>query len=443
MRKTTLWIVGAFALSGIIYLLSPGIGHLIDSQAAWTWREEFIYLSGTAAFVFMTLAMVIAVRPAWLDRAMNGLDKAYGLHKWAGICATVCVLLHWLAERVPKWMVEFGWVTHPGHLGGDAVPPAWQVQLVDSGALVGEWTFYVLTALVVLALFQRIPYRWFRYVHKVFPLVYLAAAYHVLAMLFKGSWWATPAGWLLAVLTAVGVVASCVSLFQRIGASRKVKAVIRNVEGHDNGLVDITLQVLGNGFRHESGQFAFVSFEHDDEPHPFTIASSGDDPHTLRFAIKALGDFTNTLPVDLREGQTVEIEGPYGQFGFDVDGERQVWVAGGIGITPFMSRLEALANCGGAKQPVDLWYCTRSERDGAFPDRLDELCEQAGVTLHRVYAEHKQYLNANTIWAAVKNLCGVDVWFCGPQGFAESLRKGLARYGFRDSAFHYDRFSMR
>jgi len=443
MRKTTLWIIGAFAASAAIFLLSPGPGLLSGDASGWVWREQVVLFSGVVALVFMTVAMVTSVRPAWLDRATGGLDKAYGLHKWAGICVAIAALLHWLGEEGPKWLVQLGWLAHPGHLGGDAVPPEWMERLVDTGALVGEWTFYVLLALVVVALFQRIPYRWFRYVHKAFPLVYLAAVFHTFAVMFKTGWWTTPAAWLLAGIAAVGVAASLVALFGRIGAERKVKAIIRRIERHGNGIVDITLQVLGNGFVHQSGQFAFVSFAHDREPHPYTIASSGDDPYTLRFAIKRLGDFTGALPERVREGQTVEIEGPYGQFSFDVDGERQIWVAGGIGITPFLSRLEALANSGGSGQPIDLWYCTRDDEDGAFPLQLEALCERAGVTLHRVVAAKRQYLHANAIQARVKRLCRANVWFCGPQSFAESLRKGLGRYGFRASAFHYDRFGMR
>lgn len=442
MRKTTLWIIGSFATAAVIYLLSPGPAALVLEPTAWTWREEVMLLCGVVALVFMTLTMVIAARPAWLDRAMNGLDKAYGLHKWAGICATIAVVLHWLSENAPKWMVELGWIAHPGHLGGE-LPPAWVERLIDSGALIGEWTFYVLAALVVIALFQRIPYRWFRYVHKLFPLVYLATVCHVVAVLPKNGWWSTPAAYLLVALMAIGVAASLMALFGRIGAARKVRAIIRRIEHHDSGIVDITMEALGNGFAHETGQFAFVRFQHDREPHPYTIASSGDDPYTLRFAIKGLGDFTRQLGDGIRLGHTVEIEGPYGQFGFDSDGERQIWVAGGIGITPFMSRLEALANSGGSGRPIDLWYCTRSEKDGAFPQQLEALCERAGVTLHRVTAEKKQYLDAHAIRIAVRNLIGVNVWFCGPQSFADSLRRGLSRYGFKDSAFHYDRFSMR
>ena len=37
----------------------------------------------------MVLAMLLALRLAWMDRALGGMDKVYRLHKWAGIGAIV------------------------------------------------------------------------------------------------------------------------------------------------------------------------------------------------------------------------------------------------------------------------------------------------------------------------------------------------------------------
>ena len=52
------------------------------------------------------------------------------------------------------------------------------------------------------------------------------------------------------------------------------------------------------------------------------------------FSIKGLGDYTRRLPKQLFPGQMVTVEGPYGRFDFRGDCPRQLWLAGGIGITP-------------------------------------------------------------------------------------------------------------
>lgn len=442
MTTTTKWIAGSGIVSLAIYLLSPGLGSLVATPTGWEWREQIVNLSGVTALILMTLTMVVAVRPSWLDRAVGGLDKAYGLHKWAGIFSTIAIAFHWLIEHIPKIAVMRGRIAYPGNLGADNPLPQWQIDLFESSAKIAEWGFFALIVLVIIALFQKIPYRWFRTIHKIFPIIFLTAAFHAVTIMVKTNWWSSPAGYLVAIASLIGTIASFISLAQKIGASRKIKAVVESVEHYENGIIDVTLSAAGDGFTHIPGQFAFVSFE-GGEPHPFTIASSGDDPHTLRFAIKALGDHTGTLQNNVEPGQVAEIEGPYGQFHFDAVSERQIWIAGGIGVTPFLARLEALANKGGSKKPVDFWYCVTTEKDAAFPDDLDALCQRAGVTLHRMSAAGKQFLNANIINDTVQNLKDASVWFCGPESFARSLIRSLGPLGLKKNAFHHDNFNMR
>ncbi len=43
----------------------------------------------------------------------------------------------------------------------------------------------------------------------------------------------------------------------------------------------------------------------------------------------------------LRTGTRVQVEGPYGRFDFRKGGARQIWLAGGIGITPFLAWAES------------------------------------------------------------------------------------------------------
>ncbi len=443
MERTAKWVSGTAAFGLAVYLLSPGLFTLIDNPAPLTWRNELVNLTGVIALALMALTMVISVRPGWADRITGGLDKAYVIHKWAGIFSMVALLLHWLMENFPKWMVEWGWITHPGHLGGDFAPPFWMIAVVRTGVLLVEPAFYLLVILVAVALIPKVPYHLFRMFHKVFPIVFLIGAYHSVTILFKLQWWLSPAAWLILALALTGVWASFIALKGRIGTSRKYAATIDHIDRYENGLVDLVLDVQGNGFASLPGQYAFLTFAHSSEPHPYTIASSGDDPRHVRFVIKALGDHTSALPDKIESGQPVTIEGPYGQFFLDRSGERQIWVAGGIGITPFMARLEALAHDGGSRKPVDFWYCTTSEADARFPDRLEELCHKAGVTLHRMSAASNQFLNADIIRDTIRNLQDTTVWFCGPEGFARSLKAGLASYGVKPSAFHHDNFNMR
>ncbi|MFM2486221.1 ferredoxin reductase domain-containing protein [Celerinatantimonas yamalensis] len=56
-------------------------------------------------------------------------------------------------------------------------------------------------------------------------------------------------------------------------------------------------------FEHLPGQFAFVRFAHDKEPHPFSIMSASPEGKSLHFAIKSLGDYTSVLAAHDRAGR--------------------------------------------------------------------------------------------------------------------------------------------
>src|SRR3546814_8506590 len=83
-----------------------------------------------------------------------------------------------------------------------------------------------------------------------------------------------------------------------------------------------------------------------------------------------------------RSGQEVRIECPYGCFSCDDDCARQIWIGGGIGITPFISRMQYLAqSAGGARPEIDLFYST-AEVDEEALDKLKADEAAAHIRLH-------------------------------------------------------------
>lgn len=55
----------------------------------FAFRNVFNQFSGVLAIGSMSICMILATRPAWLERKLDGLDKGYRLHKWMGITALV------------------------------------------------------------------------------------------------------------------------------------------------------------------------------------------------------------------------------------------------------------------------------------------------------------------------------------------------------------------
>ena len=78
------------------------------------------------------------------------------------------------------------------------------------------------------------------------------------------------------------------------------------------------------------------------EAHPFTIA--GVDEMTRRFVIRAAGDCTDNFVSTVKVGDRFRIGRAVGRFLPQIDSQpkEQFWVAGGVGITPFLSALERI-----------------------------------------------------------------------------------------------------
>lgn len=404
-------------------------------SAVWPTLTGFFVLRGVAvdytgmtAMAVMSAGMILALRPATLEPLVGGLDKGYRLHKWLGIAGLVLAVTHWLWAQGPKWLVGLGWLARPERHGPAGPLPALEAFLRSQRGLaegVGEWAFYAVVALIVLALIKAVPYHLFRRLHRLFPVAYLALVFHAL-LLTPVTFWTSPVGPVMGLLMGGGVVAAVASLAGAIGRYRRAGGVVEAVERLGDDVLRITMALDAPSVwrGHQAGQFALIAFDDREGAHPFTIASAWTGDGRMTVLVKALGDYTRTLVDDLSVGRRVTVEGPYGRFVFDRGRARQIWVAGGIGITPFLARLEALAARGAGNEPVDLIY-TAAAPEPALVDRLQRLSAAAGVRLHVLSDARDGLLTTDRLKAMVPDWWQAEVWFCGPGGFARALRRGL------------------
>ena len=401
--------------------------------------EQLLTLSGYLAINFMSITMVLATRPAWLESPLGGLDSMYQLHKWTGILAVTFALTHWLIEMADDALEAL--------FGSDrSLKEADFSGLLDSlqdGAEdLGEPGLYLLLFLVVITLTRWVPYYYWRYLHRVIPLIYLVLAVHAM-LLAPLKWWQQPTGWLMALLIVGGAVASLQSLTGQIGRSRRYKGLVQAVKQTSANITEVVCDMGKRWPGHQAGQFALVTFDRIEGAHPFSLSSADNDSGQLSFHIKALGDYTRKIPRRLRSGQAVTLEGPYGRF--DPDSGRknaqQIWVAGGIGITPFLAALEnRLVNSDQKHPAVTLHYCTAGALGDPMLTRLQQLMKQLpDISLHIHDSLQGQRLTANQLQIHDSR---VDVWFCGPQGLAKALRSGLKQQSI-SLRFHQEVFEFR
>lgn len=305
----------------------------------------------------------------------------------------------------------------------------------------GEWSAWILIVLGIIAILRFVPYGWFRKLHKGFPIAFVVGAFHSVMLLPDGVA-STPFGLLVIAIALGGSAIAAYSLIGLIGHSRRHTGRVSSVTVTPAGIIDLQIKPNSDWPGHQAGQFALLTLERKEGAHPFSIVSDWKPDAGLRFAIKPLGDYTRALARRIQVGDAVTVEGPYGCFDFGEVSEDQIWVAGGIGVAPFLARLEWLAANGGTQGRVHFFYSVKKGVDATFPEGLEALCRRAGAELHlRIEATDGQ-INANEIGQFVTKARGV--WFCGPAGWASALQSALQRdYQLSPTRFHREFFEFR
>ena len=169
--------------------------------------------------------------------------------------------------------------------------------------------------------------------------------------------------------------------------------------------------------------------------HTFSIASSPSDQElvvTTRMRNTVFKQALSTLPI----GSGARIEGPMGSFSLHNNTARPaVFIAGGIGIAPFLSML-SYATEEKLRHPIVLFYANRYLQDAAFIDALWKL-ERANPrfrfvpTLTRVannngWKGKTGHISSEMLLAHVGILRGPIYYIAGPPAMVAATRRTLA-----------------
>lgn len=448
MTRGNIWLFwGFWAALSLLWLAFNSA--IFSAANIFALRQLLMQFSGVLAIGAMSVVMILSIRPRWAEARLGGLDKMYRLHKWLGIAVLGLAVFHWLWSEGLKWAVRLGVLARPARgPRPEITDPIRQFLGTHRGTAegVGEWAFYAAVALLLIALIKLIPYRWFRYSHRLMPIVYLALVFHSV-VLFDYRMWLTPLGLVVAALLVAGSYGALVSLFGQIGAGRRVSGEIAEMHNYPGVRSLETVIKLGRGWQgHKAGQFAFATASAIEGAHPYTIASAWDPANpTVTFISKELGDHTTGLVDRLKVGQKIAVEGPYGCFTFDDGLPRQIWVGAGIGITPFVARLKEMAarDSNEARPEIDLFHTTREVDEEAL-ERLAHDAQAAKVRLHTLIDARDGKLSGERIREMVPNWRDASVWFCGPIKFGAALRADFADQGLAvNERFHQELFELR
>lgn len=174
----------------------------------------------------------------------------------------------------------------------------------------------------------------------------------------------------------------------------------------------------------------FMQYQIGNDKKYFTISSTTHEQNimlTTRIDPNKCSDFKKAL-YNLAPGQTIEANGPHGSFVLEDPAKNYIFLAGGIGITPFRSILLDLNH---KQQTINtiLLYANRDENI-VFKDELEKL-----VKVHYFIGDN--HIDENALRPLISD---IRYLISGPEPFVLSLEKTLSNLGVLDENIKRDYF---
>ncbi|WP_161635252.1 ferredoxin reductase family protein [Aquimarina macrocephali] len=360
---------------------------------------------------------LMATRAKWVEKLFGGLDKMYLIHRRSGVIAVVLLLLHFIV--VPRDLVEF-----------------------NPGKPLGFYAFILIILGVILSavpFFKRkIPYHKWINIHKLMGSFYVLAVIHGLMVNSLIKELPITRVYVFG-MSFIGIAAWFYRAFLFNLFNKKLKYTIKTVQNLGHGITEIIMKTKADKLEYSAGQFAFFNFPSisKKEQHPFTISSHPYD-NELRIIIKGLGDYTNDINEKLSIGEQVLVEGPYGHFSSKyVKEQDQIWIAGGIGITPFLSLSKDLH-----PNKIKLFWCVYNEKEAVYKEELETISNDNPNFEFVIWSSKKSgHLTVENL--NLNSYTDKAYLICGPKSLKDNMTNQLIQKNVSKKYIYDEEFAFR
>ena len=440
------WKNGRFVMAYLVLMAVPfAATYALDMQEK-TAYAAFLSMFNTLAIMVFYIQFPLVSRLKHLAPFSN-INWSMALHRKTGQWLGIAFLLHPVLILAPRFFVSF-------NDGVDSL----MTTITAPQMLTGDIAWVALMVWVLLAVFRhrlKMSYELWRFTHMLgFVLIAILSTLHITSVgshgqfesQFNWLWWALCA-------LSVGLVLYNYGVKPLVVRAHPFKLV--NVKPVSTRDWQLTIEKPADSeFDFEPGQFVWINTSASGgvKDHPFSIASARAALPQVSFLIRNLGDYTSKLN-ELKVGQTVYVDGPYGSISLD-DAKRSkaiVLIAGGAGIGPMLSLLRGLAERRDSR-PVRLIYGN---------NRLDQMVLQEEIKmLEDQLPDFKQQLVCDqsegregvyhgvvdqTIITRVLGSHPIGDWavyLCGPEPMIDAVNKTLKKFGISGKNVHYERLSF-
>ncbi len=417
-------IIVLVILNVVVWFVFPPVN---DGRANFA-RQYAGEIIGANNIILMACSLVLSTRPKWAEPYFGGLDKMYLTHRHTGTAAFLLIFVHVLTVPISTT----GWAL---------------------GNYLAVIAFTGIVTIVLITLAPRIPflnrltggdYDDWKKLKRYIGIFFILAFIHALTI-------PNPLHALIAItwVQIFFVIGTLSYLYTEVFGGFFKKFLPYKVEAvkHPNtSSTEVILRAKKEPIqKHRAGQFLFVRFPGNktlNESHPFTISSAPSED-VLRLTIKASGNFTRDLFRDLKAGSEAVIEGAYGMFDYKAGGQKQIWLAGGIGVTPFLSFVRDMN--GSVDHAIDFYYTVRHREEAVFVDEIEAAAKKNPRL--KAYVRYSSTDGSLTVDDIVKNAGGDlhshHVYLCGPMPMIQAFEKKFLEQGVAQKNIHYEEFNFR
>jgi NAD(P)H-flavin reductase len=241
-----------------------------------------------------------------------------------------------------------------------------------------------------------------------------------------------------------------------MAAPQKIKSnIVKIINYKDN--VSLFKLDLEKKCHFRPGQFIHLAIDKFDpsfnwpESRAFSIANSPLRSNIIDILVSPKGSFTKRMITELRENDEVWIKLPFGMFNFNqaVDSDC-VLIAGGTGISPFISFLEYAVDTFSTFKSLRLFYGVRDKELIIFEDLFQECSKKIKGFEYSVFIENYDAAADKNIFSGIlpveqivnktRNHEKSVYYLSGPKAMITAFEKELKQKNIPERNIYFDKW---
>jgi len=199
----------------------------------------------------------------------------------------------------------------------------------------------------------------------------------------------------------------------------------------------------------EPGAYYLIGVPGTEQTRAYSVASIPSELPDIKFLIRHLpgGAMSTYLASLCQAGDFLEIEGPFGEFKFRETRGPLIMVAGGTGLAPILSMLDALREARRHRAAITLIFGVRTYDDLFYLDELELRREMIPHFNYRAIVEEADLRwpgpvgRVTDLLGEVEIVDGMDAYLCGPPGMIAAVSDRLTGAGIPAERIYYERFT--